>query len=103
MKILKIMQWSHGDPSVHMWPRASPTWRHSAKIKANTPRPTNPSIHISPRAWRAMLHYSDRPSAAMRQRGWWRAPKQSVRSLNECVRLARGQGVATSRNGVTYL
>ncbi len=83
MKIMKIMQWSHGDPSIHMWTRASPILPHSTKVKAITPRPTDPSIHMSPLAWRAMLHYSDRPSAPMWQRGRWRAPRQSVRSPSE--------------------
>ncbi len=34
-----------------------------------------------------MLHYSDRPRVPMRQRGWRRAPKRSVRSPNEVLRL----------------
>ncbi len=86
---------------------------HPASLKAATPRPNRSTSELWrsrrrpsgrstptwPRAWKTMLHYSERPRASMRQRGWRRAPKRSVRSTNESFRLVHGQVVATSAYG----
>ncbi len=84
-------------PMIQPLPPFSTTWRNSIEPKATMRRPSrstsalwrsgkrpgDPSIRMWPRAWKTMLHCSERPRARTRQRRWRAAPRRSVRSPSD--------------------